>query len=326
MRPIALALLALLLPYSLHAAAPPVVRFSTGRTVACRDVTSPEFAAAHPVEKLIEAQFRVSVLLWQGSEEEIEELLVLVASPERRLHVVDFWPKTESVTDISGPIERSETNDSNRTAEAGVKANLSGGLGGVTGQITPSLGASHNKHTTVKEMYRKLPPKQLLLASGPLDADSSVFFKLKPSTQLSLEGAKLFSCVFAVPADWRGDWATLTCLAKGRNNRQLVTRIEECGRATFALGLYLEGDIEAQLLAEHLDQALARAEAPSSSEPTSDSARTLASAKPAWSTTVWRAIGLRRGVESPEPIPHETMKPLPTVAQSLDALRALSGQ
>lgn len=325
MRLIALALVALL-PVSLQAASPPVVRFSTGRAVACRDVTSPEFAAAHPAEKLIEAQFRVSVLLWDGSEEDIDELLVLIASPERRLQVVDFWPKTESVTDITGPIERSETNDSNRAAEAGVKANLNGGLAGVTGQITPSLSASRNKHTTVKEMYRKLPPKQLLLASGPLNADSSVFFKLKPSTQFSLEGAKLFSCVFAVPAHWRGDWATLTCLAKGRNDRQLVTRVEECGRATFVLGLYLEGDAEAQLAAEQLDQALARAESSTAVEPTSESPRSLAAAKPAWSAAVWRAIGLRHGSKPAAPVVHEVMKPLPTIAQSLDGLKELSGQ
>jgi hypothetical protein len=263
--------------------------------------------------------------LWQGSEEDIDELLVMVASPERRLHVVDFWPKTESVTDIAGPIERSETNDTKTSAEAGVKANLSGGLGGVSGQLAPSLGISHSGQTTVKEMYRKLPPKQLLLASGPLDADSSVFFKLKPSTQLSLEGAKLFSCVFAVPSDWRGDWATLTCLAKGRGTRQLVSRVEECGRATFALGLYLEGDAEARLAAEQLDQALARAQAPASLAP-AEPVRDLASARPSWSTTVWRAIGLRRGDKAAGPIVHEAMKPLPTIAESLDALRALSGQ
>jgi hypothetical protein len=323
MRLIAWTLPLVLLAGSLTAA-PPMVRFSSGHTVACRDVTSPEFAAVHPTEKLIEAQFRVSVLLWQGSEEDIEELLVMVASPERRLHVVDFWPKTESVTDIAGPIERSETNDSKTAAEAGVKANLSGGLGGVTGQITPSLGVSQSGQTTVKEMYRKLPPKQLLLASGPLDADSSVFFKLKPSTQLSLEGAKLFSCVFAVPADWRGDWATLTCLAKGRSTRQLVSRVEECGRATFALGLYLEGDADARLAAEQLDQALARALAPASLAP-AESVRSLASTREGWSTSVWRAIGLRRG-KTTDAVVHEAMKPVPTIAESLDGLRALSGQ
>jgi hypothetical protein len=305
------------------AASPPAVRFSAGQTVACRDVTPPEFAALYPTEKLIEAQFRISVLLWQGSEEQIEELLVVFSSPQRRLRVVDFWPKTESVTDIAGPIERSETNDSTRSLEAGIKGALSGGQAGLSGQITPSLSAGQTRHTAIKESYRKLPPKQLLLASGPLDGDASVFFKLKPSTQESLQGARLFSCVFAVPADWRGDWAHVTCLAKGQNTRQLVPRIEECGRASFYLGLHLEGDLDAKLLAEQLDQAQARAEAPADAADLS--ARSLAASRH-WPSGMWRAIGLRRDEQPSAPRRHEALKPLPTLPQALDALQALSGQ
>jgi hypothetical protein len=312
--------LAIVLARSIQAASSPAVRFSTSHAVACRDVTPPEFAALYPNEKLIEAQFRVSVLLWQGSEQQIDELLVIFSSPQRRLRVVDFWPKTESVTDITGPIERSETNDSNRSIETGLKGSLSGGQAGLAGQLTPSVSAATNKHTTVKEMYRKLPPKQLLLASGPLDGDSSVFFKLKPSTQASLEGARLFSCVFAVPADWRGDWATLTCLAKGQNTRQLVGRTEECGRASFHVGLYLEGDPEARLLAEQLDQASASADSLARELGTGAAPRSLAAARSAWPSSVWRAIGLRRSDE-----PHETFKPPVALPQALEALRALSG-
>lgn len=312
---------------STQAASPPAVRFSTGHAVACRDVTPPEFAALYPDEKLIEAQFRVSILLWQGSEQQIDELLVIFSSPQRRLRVVDFWPKTESVTDITGPIERTETNDSTHSVESGLKGSLKGGQAGINAEITPSLSAEAKKQNTVKESYRKLPPKQLLVASGPLDGDSSVFFKLKPSTQASLEGARLFSCVFAVPADWRGDWGRLTCLAKGQTTRQLVARSEECGRATFPIGLYLEGYSEARLLAEQLDQAHARAErSTAASEESHTSARSLASVKEAWPSSVWRAMGLRRGKESPEFARRETLKPPPTVPQMLDALQALSGQ
>jgi hypothetical protein len=301
-------------------AAPPVVKFSASHTALCRDVT-PEFVAATPAEKLIEAQFRVSTLLWQGQEEEIEELLIIVSSPQRRLRVVDFWPKTESVSDIAGPIERSETLDSTRSLEAGLRGSISAAQAGISGQITPSLGAGYSSHDTIKETYKKLPPKQLLLASGTLDGDASVFFKLKPSTQGSLEGARVVSCLFAVPADWRGDWVLVTCLAKGQNNRQLVTRIEECGRGTFHVGLYLEGDALAKSLADQVDQAQSRVE-----RPAADDGRSLATSKswPALLNISRWAIGRSR--ETPSlPQSHETLKPPPTLPQALDALGALSG-
>src|SRR5690606_20732202 len=142
----------------------------------------PEFAARNSLEKLIEAEFRVSVLIWQGSEHQIEELLFVLSSPQRRLRIVDFWPRTESITDIVGPIERNESHDSTRSLEAALRGSVSAGQAGVNGQLTPSLGAGQTRHEGVKETYKKLPPKQLLLASGTLEGDSSVFFKLKPST------------------------------------------------------------------------------------------------------------------------------------------------
>jgi hypothetical protein len=309
------------MPRHVDAAPPPVVKFSASHTVLCRDVTRAEFAAAHPTEKLIEAQFRVTALLWQGQEQEIEELLIIVASPERRLQVVDYWPKTESVSDIAGPIERSETHDSTRSSEAGIRGTISAAQAGISGQITPSLGAGRSNHETIKETYKKLPPKQLLLASGTLDGDSSVFFKLKPSTQGSLEGARVVSCVFTVPTDWRGDWVLVTCLAKGQNHRQLVTRIEECGRGTFHVGLYLEGDAVAKSLADQLDQAQSRLDRPAADE----AGRSLATAKswPALLNVSRWALGRTRESESPPP--REALKPPPTLPQALDALRGLSG-
>jgi hypothetical protein len=301
-------------------AAPLEIKFSASQTVACRDVTPPEFAAISPGEKLIEAQFRVSALLWQGQEEQIEELLILIASPQRRLRVVDFWPKTESVSDIAGPIERSQTQDSTRSLEAGLRGSITAAQAGISGQLSPSLGAGYSSHEAVKETYKKLPPRQLLLASGTLHGDASLFFKLKPSTQGSLEGARVMSCVFAVPAQWRGDWVLITCLAKGRTDRQLVPRIEECGRGEFHVGLHLEGDLAAKTLADQLDQVQSQPERPAAAD---DSQRSLARNWPAMLNISRWALGRAR--ES-QPQAREALKPLPALPQALEALGNLSGQ
>jgi len=99
-----------------------------------------------------------------------------------------------------------------------------------------------------------VPPKQLFLASGTTNRGHGVFFKLKPSSQASLEGQKEFVCLFIVPKDWRGDYACIACRAKGYN-RSLWTRVEECGTAEVCVGLYLRGDPEARQAAKQLARA-----------------------------------------------------------------------
>jgi hypothetical protein len=81
-----------------------------------------------------------------------------------------------------------------------------------------------------------------------------VFFKLKPSTQESLQGARAFSCKFIVPQEWRGDWLLVSCIARGETKRQLLKKIDECGRGRFIVGLYLEGDPLARQLALKIDR------------------------------------------------------------------------
>jgi hypothetical protein len=245
------------------AASPPGVTFSASPTVECRDVTPAEFARANPQEKLIEATFRVSALV-TGPEDALDEVLVVVTSPERRLRVADFWPQTESTTDIVGPIERVTTNETSRSLQAGVGGSLGAKYGPASAQVSPSASAGQSESEGVKESYKKLPPKRLLLASGTTEGEHGAFFKLKPSSQVSLQGSRQFGCLFVVPAAWRGDWLSLACSAKAQTRRQFVRRIEECGQATLTIGLYLEGDGEAKRLAQQLDLAQSRSLLPPS--------------------------------------------------------------
>ena len=68
-------------PRDLLAAAPCRVSMDIGPTVECRDVTTPEFARSHPDEKIVEATFRMSVLLETGRAEDLEELRATILVP-----------------------------------------------------------------------------------------------------------------------------------------------------------------------------------------------------------------------------------------------------
>jgi hypothetical protein len=241
--------LAALLPAAVQAAVTmPRVGFDAAGAVECRDVTTDEFATVNPNEKVIEARFRISILFEEGKQENLEDVMVVIESPEKRLRVTDFSPKTELGTDVSGPINATDTADHTDTAQANVGVNNIGHLGIVNAQLTDT------KRHVANRVYKQLPAKYLVLASGTTLGEHGVFFKIKASPQTSLEGAKEFTCWFVVPKQWRGDWCLLSCKARAYRKNYLVNKLEMCGQSDVVVGLYLAGDEQGKGLARRLDR------------------------------------------------------------------------
>lgn len=236
-------------------AASPNVIFDSSVIVTCTDVTPSDFAFAHPGEKVIEARFRVSALLEQGSANDIEEVLLVIQSPERRLRVVDFAPKTELTTDVTGEIEVVETSEDTETLDASIGGTVSVDYGVVKAKASPAVGGGNTQRNILTEKYHRIPPKELLLSSGTTNNEHGVFFKLRPSSQTSLEGMREYTCRFAVPEGWRGDWVMLQCHAKGYSGVGVFRSLEACGYRRAYVGLYLAGDAEAQMAAVRLAEA-----------------------------------------------------------------------
>jgi hypothetical protein len=224
----------------------PCVQFDALDLVGCRDVTTAEFAAANPGEKLIEARFHISSLVRLGSEESLIQYLYIVHSPERTLRVVDHQPKTLLDTSISGRVAVEKTRGHNNN----LALNASGGL---HHSLTADATASQGTTSTDAMRYELLPPLNLLAASGTLSRGAGAYFKLKPSQRTSLEGEKEFAIIARVPQSWRGDCLRVHCRAYGagrgigRSGADLV-----CGSAAFAVALYLDGDEESKAAAETL--------------------------------------------------------------------------
>lgn len=228
------------------AAADPQVRFDVGRMIACRDVTPPDFAASNPNEKIIEAAFRVSILFQRGEPQDLEGLVVTFVSPARRLRVVDFEPKNQQTSDIAGEIEIVETKEVETTKAASIGGDVAGELGLVKIKATPTLGATRVHRGLSRETFRRLPKPQLVLTSGTINAEYGVFFKMRPSAQVPLEGMKQFKCRLAVPRSWRGDWALVSCVARGQRRSLFSRKVAVFGRIEVPVALYLEGDLRAK--------------------------------------------------------------------------------
>ena len=230
----------------------PVVIFDAPLSIACREVTTDEFADAHPEEKMIEATVHVSMLVTAGLADDVDHLFVAISSPPRRLRTVDFLPKTELAAELVGPVSVIEVAKRDKS----LKASLGGGVGFQYGlanvSASPAASTGTSTHHSTKESFQRLPPQHLLLASGTTSAGHGVFFKVKASSQTSLEGDQTFVCRFAVPHAWRGDWAKLECRAYRYKKDLLSKKIQLCVQSNVLIGLYAAGDVEAQAAAERL--------------------------------------------------------------------------
>ena len=220
------------------------VTFDLPDSIECRDVTPKEFAVAYPTMKVIEAKFRVSVRI-DGDETSIVDFLYLITTPELRLKIQDYLPNTmvES-TKVDDHIEvTSSTEDAKATgANASVGYKTIGlGLSRITG-----LKRSESDH------YKQIVPKALVLASGTINRQHGVFFKLRPSTGVSLEGAKEFTILAIVFKEWRADWITMACAARAKTKSFFSTTVGLVGIEQAHVGLYLMGDGEGTDLAEEL--------------------------------------------------------------------------
>jgi hypothetical protein len=222
-------------------AGPPRVEFDVSTVIACREVTTPDFAAVHSQERLFEATIQISSLLRGGQESDLIQYFYRIESPEGTVRIVDHLPRTEVTSPIIGKIAVEKKD------ESGCKVN-----GVFGGQYPPFGQAELQAHAGASSglslRYEMLPRKELLAASGTLHRERGVYFKLKPSPQTSLEGAKQFVCVVCVPNTWRGDYVRVECQASGYNRRgwHALDTSASCGHAAFLVGLYVAGDEEAR--------------------------------------------------------------------------------
>jgi len=223
------------------------VTFDIPSKVECHDVTPEKCAAAHPNMKVIEVKFRISTNFVEGEESSAVDVVYMISSPEMRLKVLDFLPNT--TLESSTAEDRIEVTDSTESTDA------------VTDELKVaysllSLGASKSISNKKSESnhYQRIASKHLVLASGTVNRGNGVFYKLRPSHELSLEGSKEFAILFMVPKIWRGDWCTVTCSARANKKSTFSSNITIAGIEHAHVGLYLSGDREAAELSEQMTE------------------------------------------------------------------------
>lgn len=229
----------------------PVVDFDTDSVVGCSVVA----VDAAESTKTIEVQLRISTLLREGEETDINSLVYEVYShPMRKIcRVVDYAPRTSLYADAIDPILVIDTSEDKTEQMVEGRARYVTEVGELAGTIEKKRSTA----TTSNAEYRKLPAKSLLLASGTIQQRTGVFFKLRPNPQTSLQGERDFSFLLEVPATWRADYFEVRCEARGNSKEWgFFGGRTECGWESFCVCAFLSGDAEAESAAKAAAQAV----------------------------------------------------------------------
>lgn len=188
----------------------PEVGFDLPRTLACREITAEAFTPTRPGERLIEVEAPISFQLFHGEASRVDDVVVEIDGAGAGLRVHDYAPRTELASELAEPIQVKHS----KTTDKSLGASLGGHLAADVA-LTPSLsgGASTTEATT--ETKNRLPPKKAVVVSGTTGGRTGVYFKLRRTTQSTLEGERTFRVTFVAQADWDGGAVDVRCTARG---------------------------------------------------------------------------------------------------------------
>ena len=167
------------------------VAFDLPSSIECRDVTTREFSLAHPQERLIEAKLRISARMISGDYANIVDFEYFVRAG-MTARVQDYQPNTtleSTVDDDKVEITAAEEN----AKSAGLDAHVTLRPVVLGGTFNRSAKKSESSH------FKQLAAKDIVLASGTIERERGVFFRIRPSRTAALEGGREFTIVAAVP-------------------------------------------------------------------------------------------------------------------------------
>ncbi len=208
--------LALALAAPPAAFAAPYVEFDVAPTAECRDVTPPQRIAQYPNQRLIEVTLPVSVRFHGAAMDDVDELAIEINGSSAGMRVHDFAPVTQLMTDIAHDIETTKITNKKRSLDGTLGGTLPIPGADAAAHLTPSITADLSGCETETEKINRLPPKYAVVVSGTSSQGRGVFFKLKRSSQTSLEGVHELAVTFVAPRIWQRSEIQVDCAARGQ--------------------------------------------------------------------------------------------------------------
>jgi len=214
----------------LGAFAEPRVEFDIARAVECRDVTPPDRLTLYPMQRLIEVALPISVRFHDVTTDDVDEIEIEVSGAQAGLRVLEFAPGTQLATEITREIETTTTNKKTRTFEGTLGGSLPIPGAEAAAHISPSLTAGASGCQSEVEKTSRLPAKHVVVVSGTTAEGRGVFFKLKRTSQTSLEGVHDVAVTFVAPRSWPSFAIRVECSAQGQRKTLWIKQVAMLGR------------------------------------------------------------------------------------------------
>lgn len=242
--PIAMALLFLTAAACLAAADEQIVAFDAPALVPVNEVEIDDCDQAElSSQKIIEIVIPVSSEVASRDRNATDEFRFDVYWNRNVYPLVDYAPKTQTVSDVEGLISVEKSADKN----SGIGLNLSSGYQDV---LLGTAKLDFSKRTGTKLKYQEVPKHEVLVSSGTVQRGTGAFFRFHPSKRNTLEGGRNLVVAYRVPQAWRGGVIKVECRANGQ--RKIVGSWREPFEESraFVVAVYLEGDDQARQAAE----------------------------------------------------------------------------
>jgi len=219
------------------------VAFDVNQVAAARNTGSVGLLNQMIDSKLVDVQLDVSALFTPGDTAVITEYTVRVISRHEEVQVSDFSPRTEMQSDVFGTMQVSTNQD--RVREAAIR-----GVGAYPGVGSAQGYAFYHDTNQENVHYARKPALEMASAAGTLERGRGVYFKVRQSSQTTLEGARPFRIVFEVPSSWRADLLDVTIEAAGFEHAG-AKRLRVLSSEQFVVAVYLENDDHAARVARN---------------------------------------------------------------------------
>ncbi|MEM7453071.1 MAG: hypothetical protein AAF456_01835 [Planctomycetota bacterium] len=193
-------------------------------------------------EKMIEVVLPVSTQIQFANRNDIDEFRFDVRWNRMVYPLVEYGPRTQTVTSIEGTIAVERHDSLNSDFGVNVSVNPSG-------VATGSLKTLIDSRRGSSQRYNEIPQHEVLVASGTIQRGTGAFFRFHPSTTTTLEGGRDLVVAYRVPRTWQGGLLTVECRAHGQ--KEILgawTEPVETARS-FVVAVYLDGNDQARLAA-----------------------------------------------------------------------------
>jgi hypothetical protein len=201
----------------------------------------PSSFSAPSEEKTIELLLPISSVIGASDRGDVKEFRFDVSWVRSVYPILDYGPKTQTVSDVEGLLNIEENRE--RSSKAGFNFTAKP-LEIGNGSLTADVGGRKSERLS----FQRIPQHEVLVASGTIDRGTGAFFRFHASKTETLEGSRNLLLAYRVPQSWRNGLLKVECRATGKRRVGFWDEPIDFGRS-FVVPLFIEGDSVGQQMA-----------------------------------------------------------------------------